>query len=270
MGSQLPSGRGVEDTVEKTDSESTERSPEWSLHRAVLGGEEHVVADLIDAGASVNAAFRSSSGGLATLLHIVCASGGGMPSCREVIAELLRGKANLNPRDSLGVTPLHLACLHKNEAAVEVLIEGKADIRPADDRGRDALVYAVLLKDTLLQEPVDETASGDLVARLAAHPHADLDAGGASTPLLAAIEQGNCRAASTLLSHGAKPRFLHLAVGSGADAIVEELLRARADVAEEEDMCHTVWNAAFKGDIVKRISTFSRQDTERISLTSVW
>lgn len=118
------------------------------LQQAAMHGDVDAVRYLIGAGTSVNAPLHCNDAPdgdvFQTLMHIL-ASQPQLQDGIEVLAEIVKMKANLNARSSLGATPLSCACLHKHVAAVELLLAYGADVKPRDDTGRDAVHCAVIL-----------------------------------------------------------------------------------------------------------------------------
>merc|ERR1712232_602161 len=83
-----------------------------------------------------------------TLLHILCnrliEPPHAPPNGSVAIMEAILGAgANVNPRSSIGCTPLMRACVRKNFEAARLLMEFRADPRIVDDRGYDALRLAI-------------------------------------------------------------------------------------------------------------------------------
>lgn len=219
------------------------------LHEAALRADPDHVRRMIDNGASVNVPISCDDPDgdvFVTLLHVL-SSRPDLPRGVEVMAEIARGKANLNARSSLGSTPLARACLHKHLGAAELLLELGADPSPLDDRGRSALHCAVSLEidTTAMTATSVESTSGSLVSLIAAKI-GKLDTCGNVPPLLEAIRQSNRPAVSALLRHGAKPKFLHVAVDQAPACIVDDLLRGQANPLEEDKEGKSVLDVAFK------------------------
>jgi ankyrin repeat protein len=105
------------------------------LHRAVRGFDQAPVADLIAAGADVNATNRLGR----TPLHAAVETLGTWPS---PLLKLLEAKPNVNARDAKGMTPLHLIALSQSpfaEEATKALLRAGADPNARDNRGRTPL-----------------------------------------------------------------------------------------------------------------------------------
>lgn len=128
----------------------------YNMYQAVLRTNVTLVQTLIDAGASVNMpVWNPDPDGdvFVTLLHVL-SSRPEMTAARDVMTVIVRGRANLDARSSLGSTPLSRACLNKHYVAAHLLLELHADPLPMDDYGRSALHCAVSM------------ASGRIVAEL--------------------------------------------------------------------------------------------------------
>ncbi|PNG78957.1 Serine/threonine-protein kinase TNNI3K, partial [Tetrabaena socialis] len=63
-----------------------------------------------------------------TALHCACASG-----CKETIAALLRGGADLSLENNGGDTAMHVASLHSRTEMMEALLQGGADVNAKDE-----------------------------------------------------------------------------------------------------------------------------------------
>jgi cAMP-specific phosphodiesterase 4 len=254
------------------------------LQEAALAGNVSLVQKLLSEGTSVNAPMRcgdSDGDTFATILHVL-SSQPDLPNCTEVLSEVVKMKANLNARSSIGATPLTRACLHKNVGAAELLLVYGADVKPRDDKGRDAVTCSVML----LPPPVGQDGIDAMVAReklpinqvemeeksaeiltLLADKSADLDqrATREHVPLLEAINHKNHAAVVALMELGAKPRFLHEAVDGSHFPIVEHLLKCEANPFEEDTDGTSVLDVAFRrGD--EEIATLLRNhigDLER-------
>ncbi len=93
-------------------------------------------------------------------------------SRRELVELLLRGGADPNQPDNLGMTPLMYASTFGATEIVKLLVESGADVRTATDDGQDALYFAMsrdrpdlvrYLLDSGLN-PTSRPASGGLSA----------------------------------------------------------------------------------------------------------
>jgi len=229
------------------------------LQEAALWGDEALVRYLICAGSSVNAPMRVDSPDgdvFMTLLHVL-SSRPELPNGKEVLSELVRQKANINARSSIGSTPLSRACLHKHVDAAQLLLHCGADTKPIDDRGRNAARCAIeLVEGAASSNETLETLSGQLVALLA-KSGADLDNGGEVSPLLEAIKRSNRPAVAALCEHGARPGWLHCAVEEASTDIVKLLLESMANPFEEDGEGRSATDVAIqRGD--EEITTLLR------------
>ena len=73
-------------------------------------------------------------------LQIDCAAPNGHA---RVVRELVTAKAEVDPKDKLKTTPLHLAAKEGHVTAVETLIEHNACINSRDHRGYNPLDWAI-------------------------------------------------------------------------------------------------------------------------------
>jgi len=200
------------------------------LVKSVLSMDLARVKELIDTGISVNMALREEGKKgtvhFSTLLHTVC----DLPAdpdeevrsrCVQIIQTLISAKANLNPRNSRGSTPLMCACRHKNVEVVKLLISHSARIHPCDERGHSCLNWAAALREEAdpLQSssprvlgPDDEERSSYLVELL----------------LVATVQEQKERtrkALATAVAHPTKRRT-SLSLGEVKDSSPEEQLVA--------------------------------------------
>lgn len=90
-----------------------------ALHRAVRGGNIHLVAGLLARGAPVDA--KRDSG--ATPIHVAVKLG-----YEKIVALLLRRGADKDGLDGKGRTPLHLAAIYGQLRPAEVLLAAGADV----------------------------------------------------------------------------------------------------------------------------------------------
>eukprot|EP00931_Biecheleriopsis_adriatica_P115950 TRINITY_DN91684_c0_g1_i1.p1 TRINITY_DN91684_c0_g1~~TRINITY_DN91684_c0_g1_i1.p1 ORF type:complete len:1552 (+),score=255.72 TRINITY_DN91684_c0_g1_i1:48-4658(+) len=141
------------DEVVKKHSSITETFA--ALKRSALGLHVQRVEELIDSGVSVNMPLREKREDLtdfSTLLHAVCdlpTSSGGQAEAGsvEVVTALILGSANVNPRSSLGCTPLMNACRHKNLEVAKTLISYRAAVLTCDAHGHSSMNWAVTLHE---------------------------------------------------------------------------------------------------------------------------
>jgi len=235
-----------------------ERVTHDDLQEAAMRGNVPLMRQLIRAGASVNAPMRPESDDeFMTLLHIF-AMKPELPNGIQVISEIIRGRANLNVRSSLGSTPLSCACFVKHPGAVKVLLEAKADASPTDDKGCTAVRCAVL-------PPVDpgrfEAAEWILkcvdVLKLLVAAGADLDHGGDVPPIVEATRNLNGDAVTALLEGGATPDGLHDAVAKAPIPIISQLIEAEANPFKKDRDGKSVMEVALaRGD--EEITTMLR------------
>ena len=126
--------------AEKADVNAKDRKGRTPLHWAAMNGSKDVAKLLLDNGADVGARTLSSS---MTPLH--------MARGKEMIELLLANKADINAKDYVDRTPLHLEAEREaNEAKerAEVLLAHKANVNARDYWNRTPLDIAVEKKHT--------------------------------------------------------------------------------------------------------------------------
>ena len=204
----------------------------------------------------------------------------------ESLRGLLEGGADVDERDSKGLTPLMLAALNRRVDIVEVLLEYGADVEAEDKSGWRPLRYAIKGGDAgvvklLLEHGADlhveykdgwspleaavERGDGELVELLLRYG-ADVDARDkkyGDTPLHKAAETGHIEVVRVLLEHGVKVNVrdkkngwtpLHDAAMKGHVEMIKVLLEHGADVnAGDKDGFTPLHKAAATGyaDVVE-------------------
>jgi len=110
------------------------------------------VKQLLSAGVSANTPHAGSSGDASfiTLLHELCnarveASGSPPANSVAILEAVLEARANVNPRSSVGCTPLMRACGRSNFDFVKLLVEYRAEVALEDDKGYSPLRWAIVL-----------------------------------------------------------------------------------------------------------------------------
>jgi ankyrin repeat protein len=242
-----------------------ERVTHDDLQEAAVRGNIPLIRQLIRAGASVNAPMRPESDDeFMTLLHIL-AMKPELPNGTQVISEIIRGRANLNVRSSLGSTPLSCACSTKHTGAVETLLEAKADASPADDKGCTAVRCAVMPPVDLGRssqvsgrlEPAGVAAKCVDVLKLLVASGADLDDGGDVPPIVEAVRSLSGDAVTALLEGGATPDGLHDAVAKAPIPMIAQLIEAEANPFKKDRDGKSVMEVALtRGD--EEITTMLR------------
>lgn len=105
-----------------------------ALHRAASGGQAKSVQILVDAGADVNVRHKTYQG---TPLQYAANEGHA-----EVVKILLKGKASIDAKDSIGRTPLMWAAMSGKKDVVEVLLSSDANVNAKTETGWTAIRYA--------------------------------------------------------------------------------------------------------------------------------
>eukprot|EP00913_Durusdinium_trenchii_P018822 g17689.t1 len=215
-----------------------------ALVKSVLKMEHAHARQLIETGVSVNMALREEHKGsvhFSTLLHAVCdlpvADSSGQI---QIIQLLLEATANINPRDSRGLTPLMCACRQKNVEVVKLLLSHGARVQPCDTSGHNCLNWAAALREEA--EPLtcysprapltdDEPWFEELQLYSEALGKRDSKS---FPPLRMAVMQQNVSAALVMMACGAAPIWLHDAVRVGSLELVHALLHFDADPAKQD------------------------------------
>lgn len=175
-----------------------------SLLSAVEQGDVPSIAAAVDAGASLRCADDKGR----TLLHVLVvewiqAEDEGEPS--DPVAKLLidRG-ADANALDTMGKTPLMLACLLQKIEAVQGLLAAGANPNTAGPDSSSALEYALRAGDPDM-----------LTALLRGGANPNQRVSGDGLPLISAVEMGAPALVELLLRAGADPK-LTSAMGTSA------------------------------------------------------
>lgn len=215
---------GPESDVKKRD-----RSGLTALHVGAWSGSPSIVKGLLDRGADVNAAVRSSENYSPewgnTPLHYACRAGS-----REIAQMLLQAGANVNASNQRGQTPLHMAL--GSPEIVSLLLERGARIDAKDAAGRTPLHWAA---------GDDQAASADLLLAKGAAVGAVDNAG--QTPLHRAAAENAAKAAALLIEHGADVNVramygatpLHFAAAADTPELPELLLAHGADAKAADE-----------------------------------
>ncbi len=127
-------------TVERLLREGTSPNPprlpgNAAIATAAAWGHLSIVNMLLEAGADVNGVDKEDK---STALHNAA-------GCHEleILRLLLRHGANLEARDSQGLTPLHYATLANTMEPLRLLLEAGANPHARDKKGRTPLFYGV-------------------------------------------------------------------------------------------------------------------------------
>ncbi|KAJ4404328.1 hypothetical protein N0V82_010523 [Gnomoniopsis sp. IMI 355080] len=245
------SGKGVEINIRDADG--------WTiLHSAVAGNAASVVRMVLDPEYGFDVDSETNNGWTALMF----ATRLGFTDIAKILVD---SQANINVRNNDGVDPLMLACSHNHVETIQYLFENGAAIEGKDQDGRSPLLVAARQGNLesvchLLQLGADYTITdknGWNVLHLASsagqvatiREFLDLDIGLDTktvydeTPLMLAVGHRHHDAALFLLDRGAdieamrrdswKP--LHLAAHGGMTEIVQALLLAGANPADETD-----------------------------------
>jgi ankyrin repeat protein len=112
------------------------------LMRASFQGYKEIVLELLEAQADVN--LKDLKGNTALSQAVT-------KSRMAVVPLLLGYQANPNLRDNKGITPLMIAAYHCSAPMVKLLLKHNADANIVDAKGSDAINYAVVRAQQLVQ-----------------------------------------------------------------------------------------------------------------------
>ncbi|CAK7272634.1 hypothetical protein SEPCBS119000_005229 [Sporothrix epigloea] len=256
------------------------RLGQTALFAACFGGHDQIVCLLLDHGADVE--IRDEQG-CTVLLYLASEKDGGKWTMDTLRLLLGHGYANIEARDTNGLTPLLWAVTNGNLRLAEALLDGSllaaSDTSAAKNRGQTALHIATEANDeamvclllryeadpnvvcyggwTPLHQPAQNghKAVVSLLLRYKADPNVTSD--GVSTPLHSAAEYGHEAVVSLLLDAGADVNAilcdgttaLHLAAEANDEAVVRLLLEYKADPnAIRNDRWTPLHCAAHNGD----------------------
>ena len=211
-----------------SDINQPDSSGNTPLMIAISLGRLEIVRTLLGLGADVRAV---NTKGNSALHYLPCLKGDSL----NIVADLIRGGADINQRDNKGYTPLMCAASRGHLETVRTLLELGADIHAVDIAGNSALQAAC--------------SQGDfpkVVAKLVSSG-ADIDQqGGRFTPLMFASQGGFSQSVIKLLDLGAKVDILSR---NGRSAL---------DIARSKG--HTY--------IAKKIERAARQNTKNVATTN--
>ncbi|XP_065184808.1 E3 ubiquitin-protein ligase HACE1-like [Sycon ciliatum] len=117
------------------DVNSRDKNRNTALHLTARGNHQRCFGRLLEFGADINA---SDKRGL-TPLHWLAATRG---QTELLTMAIVRHKALVDAADSIGQTPLHMACQNGNRAAVTKLLDYGANCEQQDEKGRTPLFFA--------------------------------------------------------------------------------------------------------------------------------
>ncbi|XP_076367426.1 rabankyrin-5 isoform X2 [Tachypleus tridentatus] len=204
------------------------------LHRSLDENNESVACFLIRSGCNLNTARRPSPDGRGdeeaydgqTPLHLSCAWG-----LERVVQTLMEHECDLNTQDAEGKTPIHIAIANQNPVIISLLLaHPELDLTLRDRQGLTPFATAMMLKNNKAAESI-----------LAREPKAaeQLDNKGRNF-LHVAIQKSDIESVLFLLSvnvnihsriqDSSQLTPLHLAVETGAEMIVRNLLLAGANI----------------------------------------
>ena len=209
--------------------EGTADGANWNAENFFETATVEEVTDFLEAGADLEA--RTGYEG-ATPLHWA-ARVNGNPA---VIAALLQAGANLEARDDIGRTPLHMAVGFNELAVIAALLQAGADLEARTDRGWTPLHVAAGFKDPDAMAALDGALSPPPppgVARYYSPFYGTETIGSNENPavIAALLQAGADLEART--DRGWTP--LHAAAGFKDPAVIAALLKAGADLEVRTD-----------------------------------
>ena len=190
------------------------------LYWAIFHGHEHLLPMFIHYGSNIN--HQNYNGD--TLLHIASSN----PSMFSILVKLIFLGSWVNGTSLEGNSPLHNACATGNLHASKLLIQSGAFINAEDDESETPLHYAVrenqlATVNLLIRDQIDVN-----------HQNED-----GETALILAIACGHLEIAQLLINHKQTNvnlktihglSALHIAVQNGFTPIIDQLIKAGADV----------------------------------------
>ena len=190
------------------------------LYWAIFHGHEHLLPMFIHYGSNIN--HQNYNGD--SLLHIAASN----PSMFSILVKLIFLGSWVNGTSLEGNSPLHNACATGNLHASKLLIQSGAFINAEDDESESPLHYAVrenqlATVNLLIHDQIDVN-----------HQNED-----GETALVLAIACGHMEIAQLLINHKQTNvnlktihglSALHIAVQNGSTPIIDQLIKAGADV----------------------------------------
>jgi len=153
---------------------------------SIADGKTDVVGLFLEAGMSPN----SQAGGMTALLEAARRG----KTHTEIVAALIAAGADVNARDSFGVTPLMYAAISGSAEVIRLMLKSGADVKAKDTDGRTVLIECLTTENDLPPEIVEELiqAGADVNVRVY----------GGLTPLMIAAG-GDSRVLRALIHAGA-------------------------------------------------------------------
>ncbi|RWS12587.1 rabankyrin-5-like protein [Dinothrombium tinctorium] len=206
------------------------------LHRALDENNEFIACFLIRSGCDVNAVRKPSPDGKGeeeaydkqTPLHMACGWG-----LEHVVQTLLEHRANVNLQDAEGKTPLHVAIINQHPVIISLLLSHpslKLDIR--DKYGSTPFATAMSIKNNKAAQAIldrDPTAAEKFDGKGRNFLHIAIQKGDIESVLFLLSIHVNIH---SKVQDASQLSPLHLAVESGSEMIVRNLLLAGANINE--------------------------------------
>ena len=166
---------------------------------SIVNGKMDIVTLFLEAGMSPNA----KQGGITALME---ASRRGKTH-HEIAAALIKTGADVNAKDSFGVTPLLYAAISGSSETIRLMLKSGADVKVKDVDGRTALIETLTTENDLPPETIEELIQAGSEVNVRIY--------GGMTPLMIAAA-GNSRILRAIIRAGAD---LNAADDQGATAL---------------------------------------------------
>lgn len=232
-----------------SDIDAVDNSGWTALHYSILAPNGiHVIKKLLDSGAKFLPDLKGK-----TILHYAART-----ASSKVIKLLCeKGQEFVNQKDSMGMTPLHLAGFKGNAEAMRALLKAGADINALDDDGNTVLH---LLAGTENIEALRVAIS------YGANPHKENRCG--ATPLHGAVFNESVQNARLLIEAGAKFKNklyefgkytpVHLAARIDNPEMIKLFVEYRADIDQEDANLQTPLHIAVKKGLDENVGMLFR------------
>jgi ankyrin repeat protein len=220
-----------------------DESKQTPLHHAASNGHKDIVAYLLEMGAQIDgmdqdgetALHLASSRGHTAVAELLLRAGSDpeLPNKSkfsvmhmssqlkdsEFIEQILRmvPKIEINPKDSMNYTPLHIAAMKGLSDTVRILLEFGADATARDNNNKDLPIHLAALE-----------SYKDVVCQLMVKEHVDARGFHGRTALYFAAQQGHMGVVRMLLDHGVDA---DIADSSGSRPIYACLANGHEDIA---------------------------------------
>ena len=179
--------------AEGSDANTVDEAGIPALAIAISRKQGEIVQALLEAGANPNTTVTDQKAGLKSVPVINLAAANGET---PILQSLIAAKADIEGKDTTGLTPLMCAAFKGNTATLETLLKAGCAIEARDFSGYTPLMFA------------SNSGHGSCVKSLLTHG-ADANArdNDNSTPIMFASQHGHDECVRLLLAAGADPKF---------------------------------------------------------------